>query len=347
MFKLILFIVKIILLPLSTAKKQLILKLLIQQKELSICKRKLETQNKRIWFKYFDKLFYSIMNKIFSKVKSCFTLIQPRTVLKWTRELINNFWTFPCYHKKSGRPETPYYIKQIVLRMKNENLNWGYLRISDELLKLGITLDKNTVKKIIQKYRRQGMIACGLTWKKFIKSHIDSLFSMDFFTVDTVLRTRFYVFFIIHLGTRKIVQFRITDHPTKYFVKNQLNGFMETHEGDKVYMLHDNDGSFNYIDYTSIGINDVRISVKAPDMNSYAERFVGSVRREALDWFVLFTQRQVEKLIKEYIFYYNNYRMHQGIKGIPVGYTAKTKGKVLSMLVLSGLHHHYYRKAAA
>jgi transposase InsO family protein len=346
MFILILYIIKIILLPLSKTKEQFIVQLLIQQKELSLCKRRLALQNKRIRFSHFDKIFFSIINTIFSKATSYITLVKPETVLRWTRKLIKNFWTFPHQKKKSGRPSTPLHIKQLVLKMKNQNLNWGYLRISSELKKLGIDLDKNTVRKIIKEYRRKGMVKCGLSWKRFIKSHMDSLYSMDFFTVDTVLHARLYVFFIIHLGTRKIVQSRITDHPTSFFVKNQLRSFMEDHDGEKAYMVHDNDGSFNYIDYDSLGIRDLRISVKAPDMNAYAERFIGSIRREALDWYVLFTERQVEKIIKEYIFYYNNYRMHQGIETVPGGYTPQTKGKVASIPVLSGLHHHYYRKAA-
>ena len=81
-------------------------------------------------------------------------------------------------------------------------------------------------------------------------------------------------------------------------------------------------------------------------MNAFEERFVGSIRREALDWFVIFTDSQLENIIKRYVFYYNNYRMHQGIHGVPGGYYPQDKGKVISMLLVFGLHHHYYRKVS-
>ncbi|MBN2441077.1 MAG: transposase [Spirochaetales bacterium] len=89
-------------------------------------------------------------------------------------------------------------------------------------------------------------------------------------------------------------------------------------------------------------------SCGAPDINTYAERFVGSIRREDLNWFVIFTESQLQRIVQQYIFYYNNnyYRMHQGIQGIPSGYQPQEEGKIISMPVVSGLHHHYYRKAS-
>ena len=332
--------------PLSITKKEIILKLSIQAKELSLYRRKLSMQNKRIRFSRIDRLFYSLISKLSSKIKSYFTLIKPVTVLEWSKKLIKSFRTYPQYKKRIGRPETPDCIKQIVLRMKNENMQWGCKRISDELLKIYIHLDKNTVKKIIKQYRRNDLVANSLTWKKFITSHMESLYAMDFFTVTTILGACFYVFFILHLKTRQIVQYRITELPTKAFVINQLRGFMEDHDGKEIYLIHDNDPAFKYIDCESLSIKNVRISVEAPNMNPFAERFIGSIRREALDWFVIFTVSQLENIVKKYIFYYNNYRMHQGIQDVPVGYTPLEKGKVISMPVVFGLHRHYYRKAS-
>ena len=75
-----------------------------------------------------------------------------------------------------------------------------------------------------------------------------------------------------------------------------------------------------------LGIKNVKISIESPNMNAYAERFIGSIRREALDWFVLVTEKQVENIVKKYIFYYNNYRMRQGINGVPIKYTPMVKG---------------------
>ena len=82
-------------------------------------------------------------------------------------------------------------------------------------------------------------------------------------------------------------------------------------------------------------------------MNSICERFVGSARREALDYFLLFNERQIRNILKNYISYYNNFRPHQGIdQQVPKGYSAQANGIIRSESILGGLHHHYYRVAA-
>jgi len=106
-------------------------------------------------------------------------------------------------------------------------------------------------------------------------------------------------------------------------------------------MIHDNGSQF-YLDYLSYGIREVRISIKASDMNSIAERFVGSARREALDCFIIINQTQVKNILKKYINYYNTMRPHQGIdQQVPKSYISQRNGTVIKMPILSGLHHHY------
>ena len=103
------------------------------------------------------------------------------------------------------------------------------------------------------------------------------------------------------------------------------------------------DSLFGYENY---GTKDVPISTYAPNMNSFAERFIGSIRRDALDWFVLFSERQTKRIVSLYIHFYNELRPHQGLdQGVPGGYESQKHGKVRSKPVLSGLHHHYYRAA--
>ena len=173
--------------------------------------------------------------------------------------------------------------------MKNSNLYLGYKRIQGELLKLGIELDKKTIWNILHDFRRKGKSneRCG---KRFLKSHIKILYAMDFFTVDTVLNQRFYVFFIIHHQTREIIQFGFTLNPVKEFVRQQMIGFV-CHLKDRVYLIHDRAGEFG-LKYNDYGIHEIKTSVKAPNMNSITERFIGSVRIEMLDHFIIFSQHQ-------------------------------------------------------
>ena len=82
-------------------------------------------------------------------------------------------------------------------------------------------------------------------------------------------------------------------------------------------------------------------------MNSIAERFIGSVRRELLDHFIIFGQNQLYSILQEYVEYYNSKRPHQGIEQrVPKGYITKNCGKIKSRPVLFGLNYEYYREAA-
>ena len=113
-----------------------------------------------------------------------------------------------------------------------------------------------------------------------------------------------------------------------------------------VYMIYDNAAQFN-LNYVDYGIKGIKTSVKAPNMNALAERFVGSVRREALDYYLLMSEKQISKILKEYIDYYNTKRPHQGIRQqIPQGYEPMTHGRVIKFPVLGGLCNHYMRRAA-
>ncbi len=229
--------------------------------------------------------------------------------------------------------------------MKNNNLNWGNKRIQGELLKLGIKLDKKTIGNILRDFRRKGKVRKGLTWSKFLKSQIKSIYAMDFFTVDTVLCQRYYVYFIIYHQTREIVDFAITRNPCREFVRQQLIGFGEK-LNSLVYMIHDNAAQLNK-NYLAHGIKEIRTSVKAPNMNAIAERFIGSVRREALDYFLLISEQQILNILQEYIDYYNSKRPHQGLgQQVPEGYKPQRHGKVRKTPILGGLCNHYDRIAA-
>ena len=181
-----------------------------------------------------------------------------------------------------------------------------------------------TVRKILQEFRRKGKIKRSPTWHTFMKRQAKSMYGMDFFTVDTLMKQRFYVYFVIHHKTRGILQFAITQNPIKEFVKQQIILFSENLK-DKVYMIRDNAAQFN-LDYLLYGIKAVKTSVQAPmgglwggkrakrvNMNSIFERWIGSVRGEAPDHFLLFSEKQIKWILSNYISYYNMNRPHQGI----------------------------------
>jgi transposase InsO family protein len=326
---------------LCKSKKELFVQISIQQKEIEILKRK--QGRRRIIFLHSDRIVFSILNRV-GHLKDRLTLVKPETVLRWQRQLIKHFWTFKRT-KRVGRPPVTNEIKQLVLAMKNDNLFWGYKKIQGELKKLDIHLDKKTIRNILNDFRRKGRIKQSLTWEQFLRLQIHSIYAMDFFTVDTILQQRFYVYFMIYHKSREIVHFAITRNPCRQFVRQQLIDF-EQSVNDLVYVIHDNAAQF-HLDYLAYGIKEIRTSVEAPNMNAIAERFIGSVRREALDYFLLISEKQVLNILREYIDYYNSKRPHQGLEqNIPQGFEAQKCGKVRKTPILGGLYYHYERRAA-
>ena len=323
-------------------KNKLIYENALLRKEVEILKRR--NHGKRILTKPFDRLFIVLLNKT-ANIKDRISIVKPETVLRWQRQIIKKLWTFKMSGKRKGRKPVSKEIQKLILEMKNDNLQWGVKRIQGELMKLDIILDTKTIWNILNKFRREGKLKKTLKWKQFLKMQIHSIYAMDIFTIDTILNRRFYVLFIISHKTREIIRFAVTESPVKEFVRQQLIEF-EQKINNVVYMIHDNAAQF-YLDYIGYGIKEIATSVKAPNMNAIAERFIGSVRREALDYFIIFNKEQVIKILTEYIEYYNSLRPHQGIyQCVPQKYIPNKNGKVLKKTILTGLHHHYYREVA-
>jgi hypothetical protein len=170
------------------------------KKEIEILKRNIK---KRTFTNHFDRLFFTILNKV-ANIKDRISIVKPETVLRWQREIIKRNWTFKT-GKKRRRKATPKETQNLILSIKNNNILWGVKKIQGELIKLNIFLDTKTVWNILRNFRGKGKIKNCLNWKKFLEMHIETLYAMDFFTIDTIFNKRFYVFFIISHKTREIV----------------------------------------------------------------------------------------------------------------------------------------------
>jgi len=229
--------------------------------------------------------------------------------------------------------------------MKQENYLWGCKKIANELKKINIDIHYTTVNKIIQNFRKQGRIQSNGSWKRFLKMHWDSLFAMDFMTIDTLFGKRLYLLIILELKSRKIVKRNLTENPSREFVRQQIIDFTYDDEESKT-LVYNNASQFTSIDYFDYGITGVNISLTSPNMNSFIERLNGTIRREALDHFLLFSEKQVRNIISGFVEYYNTQRMHQGIDKIPDAEIQERFGTIKKMKILSGLHHHYYRSSA-
>ena len=223
-----------IFLSIFKSKKSLICEIALLKKEIEILKRK---RKKRTLTNHYYRLFFTLLNML-TNIKDRISIVKPETVLRWQREIIKNNWTFKT-GKKKGRKATPKVIQNLILSIKNDNILWGVKKIQGELIKLNIILDTKTIWNILRNLRRKGKIKKYLNWKKFLEMHIETIYATDFFTIDTIFNKRYYVFFIISHKTREIVQYAITQNPTREFVRQQLIEF-ENEMNRLVYLIHDN-----------------------------------------------------------------------------------------------------------
>lgn len=324
-------------------RKDMLFTLMAMKKENQIYKRQLNPKKVHNSMKRRDRFFLALISRLSRKAVNHLTIVKPSTLLDWQRRFIKNYWTYK--HNPPGRKAVSKDIKELILQMKQDNSLWGCHRIADEMKKLGIELNPTTVNRIIQKYREEGKIKANGSWKKFLKSHWDSLYAMDFMTIDTLFGKRLYLFIILELKSRKIIRFDLKEIPCREFVKQRIELFSEDISGEKT-LIHDNAAQFTSIDYSWFDIQGVNISPFSPNMNAYVERLNGSIRREALDHFLLISEKQIRKITTEYVDYYNHQRPHQGVGKIPTGNQLSGFGEIKKEIVLGGLHHTYYRSSA-
>jgi len=239
--------------------------------------------------------------------------------------------------------------------MAINNRTWRAKRIQGELLKLGIQINKGTVKKYMRRARR-GLppVNHGQTWATFIKNHAGDIWACDIVqTYDMFFRTVF-VFFIIELGSRRVVHYGVTRAPSDFWVAQQVRE-ATPYDEKPCFLIRDNDSKYGAC-FTRVTedrqIEVLRTPVRAPKANAICERFIGSVRRECLDHMLIVSERHLHWIIGDYVAYFNRARPHQGLKQrIPDPADDVTPeqmeglSRIIGYPVLGGLHHDYRRVA--
>lgn len=251
------------------------------------------------------------------------TIVKPKTILAWQRNLERQKWDYSDRRKNNpGRPKIPVDIEQLVCRMAREN-EWGYARIQGELKKLDIEISKSSVANIL---RRNGLPPSpereGLSWWEFLNRHESLFLCADMFRKEVWtfrgLMTAF-VFFVIHLRTRKVILSRATFSPTNLWLKQQIRHVLwECQEqGIKArFFLRDNDMLYpDDMDMIleSSGVDTIKTPFQAPNANAHAERYVLSCKKECLNHLLIFGLNRLQHVVDCYSSYYNEHRPHQGI----------------------------------
>ena len=283
-------------------------------------------------------------------------IVTPDTILRWHRKLVAAHHTYP--HKgRVGRPGIMKAIRELIVRMATENASWGYLRIQGELKKLGHRAGKTTVATTLKDNGIQPSPDRPTSWRTFLKAHAHAICGMDFFTVDVWTRrglVTHYVLLAIQHATRRVEIAGVTTHPNASFMAqvarnltDQVDGFLH---GQR-FLVVDNAPSFTR-QFDSIlaaaGVNVMRTAIQAPNMNSFAERWVQSAKRECLSRMIVFGERHLRRVLGEYVAHYNRDRPHQGIGNrliTPPACDPPTDGEVLADERLGGLLRSYRRAA--
>jgi putative transposase len=280
--------------------------------------------------------------------------VQPATLLRWHRDLIRHRWT---YAHRRGRPAVTAELRALVLRLARENPTWGYRRIHGELCRLGYRIGASTVWTILH---RAGVdpapTRSAVTWRQFLRAQARGVLAVDFFTVDTVFLQRLYVLFVLEVATRRVHVLAVTPHPVGGWVVQQARNLLmelEGHVGQFRLLLRDRDVKFTAVFdavFAAEGIRVLRTPVRAPRANTYAERWVGTVRRELLDQMLILGCRQLRSVLAEYADHYNGHRPHRALGQAPPLEPGKPivlapPGRVARRDRLGGLIHEYAQVA--
>ena len=280
--------------------------------------------------------------------------VQPATLLRWHRDLVRRRWT---YSHRRGRPSVAAEIRALVLRLARENPTWGYRRVHGELCRLGYRIGASTIWAILQ---RAGVDPApkrsALTWRQFLRAQAKGVLAVDFFTVDTVFLKRLYVLFVVEVATRRVHVLGVTAHPSGAWVAQQARNLLmglDDPVGRFRFLVRDRDAKFTAAFdavFAAEAIEVLLTPVRAPRANAYAERWVGTVRREVLDRMLIFGCRQLRAVLAEYADHYNGHRPHRALgQAPPLGPAeppaVRPAGGVVRRDRLGGLIHEYAQVA--
>ena len=251
------------------------------------------------------------------------TIVKPDTILAWHRRLVAKKFDGSTQRKAPGRPMIDQELEALIVRMAKENRSWGYDRIVGALANLGLTVSDQTVGNVL---KRHGIVPAPerkttTTWKEFIRTHMDVLVATDFFTAEVWTLgglVTYYVLFFLHLSSRKVSVAGVTPHPNEAWMM-QVARHVTMEEWGLLspgqYLIHDRDTKFcaafqQLID--DAGVERVVLPPRSPNLNAYAERWVRSVKDEALSRLILFGEASLRHALHEYVEHYHHERNHQG-----------------------------------
>ena len=288
-----------------------------------------------------DRALLVWMTRLWPCLLGLARVVQPDTILRWHRAGFRAYWRWKS-QGLAGRPRIERELRDLIRRMSKENPLWGAPRIHGELLKLGFEVAESTVSKYI--IQRRG--TPSQNWRTFLDNHADAIAAIDLCVVPTVTFDRLFAFLVLGHGRRQLLWFAVTRHPTAEWLAQQIVEAFPWNTAP-TYLVRDNDGAYGQAFTRRIrrmGIRDRPISPRSPWQNPYAERLIGTLRRDCLDHVLIFGERHLRQILTSYFSYYNETRTHLSLdKDAPLPRAIQRCGTIVATPILSGLHHQYAR----
>lgn len=349
---------KLIMLFCSVDKAQLIKTLELRDAELAMLRSRVP--KKRIFLSNEEReRLLELGEGIGPEVTKLISIVSGRTYKRWLARKRSG--EKPA--KRMGRKGTPETLRQLVVRLAREN-TWGYGRIVGELKKLRVQcVGRTTVRKILQEEgvspspkRRKG------NWDEFVRIHAKTLWQCDFFTktVVTPLGLRdAYVLAFLHIDSRRVICTPATFNPVDAWCVEQAELMLLEAEEMALPVLHlIRDQDYKYSKRFDKVFADAGVSVeptapRAPNQNAFVERWIGSIRGECLNRFIVFGLGHLDHITSSYVDYYHLARPHQRKENKPllgvwpeVDAPPASGQEIDCREWLGGVLKHYERKAA-
>ena len=288
-----------------------------------------------------DRWFFIQLYRWFPSILNVLTIIRPETLVRWHRAGFRGYWRWKS-RQRGGRPQIDAELRALIRRMSIENPLWGAPRIHGELLKLGFEVAQSSVAKYMVK--RPGPPSQG--WRTFLRNHAPDIAAMDLFVVPTIGFNLLYAFVVVRLDRRNLVWVNVTTSPTAEWIARQLTEAFPWNEAPH-HLIRDRDCIYGAVvkrRLRAMGIRDKPTAPASPWQNGFAERLIGSIRRECVDHFIILGEAHLRRILRTYARYYNDIRTHWSLdKDAPVSRPVQRTGIISSHPILGGLHHHYVR----
>jgi transposase InsO family protein len=250
-----------------------------------------------------DRALMIWMTRMWPSLLGLTRVVQPATILRWHRCGFRAYWRWKS-RTRPGRPRVERELRDLIRRMSEENPLWGAPRIHGELLKLGFKVAESTVSKYMM--RRRG--PPSQTWRTFLRNHAEAIAAIDLCVVPTLTFELLFAFLVMGHGRRQLLWFAVTRNPTAEWLAQQIVQAFPWNTAP-TYLVRDNDGAYGQA-FTrrlrTMGIRDRPTSPRSPWQNPYAERLIGTLRRECLDHVLIFGEQHLRRLLALYSSYYND-----------------------------------------